>query len=131
VRSSTANDGVSNVLYSGNTFLNCWNGISNDASTLGTFTIDGNSFTGLNNAPVVIRDSATTTINNNTFVHDGIFPPLNNLRASGAELDARFNYWGTALPVFAEVVSGLAETRPMVCGCRLDHFGDIGQHHRR
>jgi hypothetical protein len=95
VRSANANDGVADVTYTDNTYINSWNGPSFDANIDGFVIIEGNTFD-INNKAVTIRgyrngNSEDTKINHNSFSGNAEMGVDNS---SEEEIDATLNWWG-------------------------------------
>ena len=102
VRSCNANDGVGNVTYTDNTFIDSHKGISfggTTANITGFVIIEGNNFVGIVDSAVHIRGYAAaalaedTRINFNSFNSTSLFGVEN---WSGLDIDATLNWWGNS-----------------------------------
>jgi len=119
VRSSNANNGVADVTYTGNVYINSWNGPSfgsGISDSIGGFVIIENNTFGINNIAVNIREydgvggfPEDTSINSNDF-SGTVGTGIDN--SSGEVIDATSNWWGSANPDFDAITSGDVTVAP-------------------
>src|SRR3989344_2612314 len=119
VRSSNANNGVADVTYTGNVYINSWNGPSfgdGVSDSIGGFVIIENNTFGINNIAVNIREydgvggfPEDTSINSNDF-SGTVGTGIDN--TSGEVIDATSNWWGSANPDFDAITSGDVTVAP-------------------